>query len=208
MSDNELIEILRESLLSDDAPPLTDEEAVVLLSAPVTVKESPAVVKRARKRFVEKVLSQQHREPVRLVGIGVTFGEWIARARDKAYLTSEDIGEAVGKDAAFIERLEIGEVLPWKVPPGVTAKIVALFRIHEDAVRRLMSASLSDYEERHSPFSSPGNLMAAMVDRSDRHSAQRGETPEGPRLNEEILSHLDKLRKLLEGRQAHDLLSE
>ncbi|MBV9927750.1 MAG: hypothetical protein JOZ96_22210 [Acidobacteria bacterium] len=206
MSDNELIEILRESLLSDDAPPLTDEEAEVLLSAPIPVKESPAAVKRARKRFVEKLLSQLHREPVRLVGRGITFGEWIARARDKAHLTSADIGEAVGKDGAFIERLEIGEVLPWKVSPVVTAKIVGLFRIHEDAVRRLMSASLSDYEERHSPFSSPGNLMAAMIDRSDRHSAPRGETSEAPRLNEEIINHLGKLRKLLET-QAHDLLS-
>lgn len=206
MSDKELIEILRESFLSDDAPPLTDEEAEVLLSAPVPVKESPAAVRRARKRFVEKLFTQLHREPVRLVGRGITFGEWIARARDKAHLTLEDIGEAVGKDAAFIERLEFGEVLPWKVSPGVTAKIVALFRIHEDAVRRLMSASLSDYEERRSPFSS-GDLMAAMTDPFDRHSTPRGETPEGPRLNEEIISHLDKLRKLLESRQAHDLLS-
>lgn len=208
MSDKELIEILRESLLSDDALPLTDEEAEVLLSAPVPVKESPAALRRARKRFVEKLLLQLHREPVRLVGRGVTFGEWIARARYKAHLTSEDIGEAVGKDAAFIERLEIGEVLPWKVSPGVTAKIVALFRIHEDAVMRLMSASLSDYEERSIPFSSSGSQIAALITPFDQAPGPRPGVTEGPRLNEEIISHLNKLRKILEGRREQDLLSE
>jgi len=47
-----------------------------------------------------------------------------------------------------------------------------------------------------------------MIDRSYRRSDPRGETSEDPRLNEEVLNHLDKLRKLHEGRQAHDLLSE
>lgn len=214
MSDKELIEILRESFLSEDAPPLTDEEAEVLLSAPVPGKSSPAAVKKARKRFVEKLLAQLHREPVRLVGRGVTFGAWVARARENAHLTLEDIGEAVGKDAAFVAQLEMGEILPWKVTPGVMAKIVILFRLHEDTVRRLMSASLSEDEDRRrassellSSPSSSDDLMAGMIDPFERHSAPPRKMPEGPRLNEEIVRYLSKLRSLLESRQAQDLLS-
>jgi hypothetical protein len=95
----------------------------------------------------------------------------------------------------------------------VTAKIVALFRIHEDAVRPLMSASFSEDENRRRVSSAAnscnplsGNLMAALVGRSKRHSTPaKREEWQGTRLNEEISRYIEKLRALLERRQETSL---
>lgn len=215
MSDKEITEILREAFLSGDAPPLTGEEAEALLSAPVPAESSPADAVKARERFVCKLLAELHGGPVRLVGRGVPFGAWVKRARENAYLTQGDIGEAVGEDAAFVARLESGETPPWEVEPAAMVQIVVLFRLHHDAVKRLMAASLSEQQNRpasdsssrdsHSPSS---DLMAAMTDLSERLPAGRRGRPRRPWPDEEIDRYVGELRALLEERGAHELLAQ
>jgi transcriptional regulator with XRE-family HTH domain len=204
---------LRESLLSEDSPPLTEQEAEILLSVPTKVKGSPAAIRKLRKSFVEKLFVNLHQEPVRDVKRGYPFGAWLKEAREKARLTREDIAESIGKDASFIERVESEQVLPWTLTPSTMANIVILFRIHIDAVAQLLSASFVADEER--------KLSQAMSTRPSLTSGVRamvggpGETPsnkdEGSTsdylpMNEEIVRLLDKLRKILEQRQATHLL--
>lgn len=206
MNDKEVLEMLRESFVSEDAPPLTAEEAEVLLSAPLPTKASPATLKKARKRGAERALARLHQEPVRSVRRGTPFGSWIAQARESARLTRVDVAAAIGKDPSYVEKVEEEEILPWKITPNMMANIVILFRVHIDALKQLLSSSLRVDNARGSAGGG-AYPFAAMADPFERRSSPTESERSGNLLfNSEIIDLLEKLRKILEQRQADHLL--
>lgn len=216
MSDEDILNLIDASLLSDEAPPLTDAEVETFMSAPV--KRSPSTFKRMRKRFVAKVFEALHPEPVKRVESGVTFGEWVEATRERARLTREAVGEALGQDRIYVERVESEEILLWKLTPSKGADIVILFRVHVGALTNLLSASLRVVRDaemirrQHEALlrgglASSGDMYAGMMERGDRRSASReSEQASGYALSEEIIRFLEKLRKTLEQRKAFHLL--
>jgi transcriptional regulator with XRE-family HTH domain len=216
MSGEDILNLIDASLLSDDAPPLTDAEVETFLFAPV--KRSPPTLKRMRKRFVAKVFEALHPEPVRRVERGLRFGEWIEATRDRARLTRDAVGEALGQDQLYVERVESEEILLWKITPSKAADIVILFRVHVDAPTQMLSASFRVVRDaevirrqhealaRGRPASS-GDMYAGMMERGGRRSANREpeQTPDTA-LSEEVTRFLEKLRKILEQRKAFHLL--
>lgn len=153
VGEKELLELLRESLVSERSAPLTDAVVNALLSAPV--KQSPVNINRIRKGVVERILSDHFPEPVREIGRRITFGQWIQQARKTARLSLDAVATAIGKDASFIERIENEEVLPWTPTDNSIADLVILFRIHIDAVEQLLANSSAADSERQSSRRSP-----------------------------------------------------
>jgi transcriptional regulator with XRE-family HTH domain len=56
-------------------------------------------------------------------------------------LTRENVAAALGKDEAFVEQIETGESLPWKLSLSDAEEIVILFRVHMDVVEQLVHSS-------------------------------------------------------------------
>lgn len=216
MSDEDILNLIDAWLLSDDAPPLTDAEVETLMSVPI--KHSPSTLKRMRKRLVAKVFEALHPEPVKRVESGMTFGEWVEAMRERARLTREAVGEALGQDPIYVERVESEEMLLWKLTPSKAADIVILVRIHIDALMQLLSASFGAVRDaevlrrQHEALvrgglASSGDMYAGMMERGGRHSANRElERTPGTVLSEEVIRFLEKLRKTLEQRKAFHLL--
>jgi hypothetical protein len=216
MSDEDILNLIDASLLSDDAPPLTDAEVETFLSLPI--KRSPSTLRRMRRRFVAKVFEALHPEPVRRVEGGLRFGDWAESTRERARLTRSAVGEALGKDQFYVERIENEEILLWKLTPTKAADIVVLFRVHIDALAQLLSKSFAAERDaevirrQHEALLRGGgvsssDLCAGMIGPSDRHSASREpERASQLPLSEEIVRFLEKLRKTLEQRKVVHLL--
>jgi len=140
MSDEDILELLEDTLCSENAPPLTDSVVDAFLAAPV--EASQASVDRMRARFVERLLADLHQEPVKGVE-DQPFGRWIEAERRRALLTEGDIANAIGKEPLYVEHLETGATYPWNLNPGDIAKLIRLFRIHISAVAQLISCSFN-----------------------------------------------------------------
>jgi hypothetical protein len=213
MSAKEIREFLKESLLGEDAPPLTDADVNALLLLPV--KTSPASVKRMRKLYVAKAFDSVYPEPVRSV-YGSTFGSWIKAARKRPNLVPESVAIVIGKEADFVEDLEAENVAPWDLPPRMMADIVTLFHIHIDALAELLSSSYAAARRRQSkvhyplPHELAGGLhTTATIDLGDRSSTSQAEAEPQPKieLNDKSVRLLKKVRQILERRGAVHLLN-
>jgi len=212
MSDKEIREFLKESLLAEGAPPLTDADADALLSFPV--KTSPASLKRMRKRYVEKAFDSVYPEPVRRVH-GCTFGSWVEAVIKRPNLTAEAVAFALGKDADFVERVGAETIAPWDIPPRTMADIVTLFHIHIDALAELLSNSFAVQRRqqgrvRYDPARDHARgSYAVMVDLGDRSPTSQADAEPQPKieLNGESVRLLKKVRQILERRGAFHLLN-
>lgn len=208
MNDEELSELLKLTFHSEDSPELTD--AVVDAFLTTEAECSSEKTGRVRARFVQKVLFAVHCDPVRRIDRKWSFGRWIEATRESVRLTRSDVGEALRKDALFIERLESGEKLPWKYSPGDVAELVCLFRVHMDAVTQLINNSVAVSQ------ASVGTVVARS--RGGRMSSDRGDStkraldmflahhasPSKPDVD--VTNWLDSLRETLRQRDANDLL--
>lgn len=137
---DDFLPLLDAALTSVGAEPdLTDAEVDAFLSQPVECND--AALERIYRRFIEKVLRELNESPVTEVE-GIPFGRWIEQTRITAHLSSEFVEAALAKRAPFLQRLETGVLLPWKLPAAEIAKIAELFRIHVKALRQMVAASL------------------------------------------------------------------
>lgn len=213
MGEKELLELLRESLVSEKSAPLTDAEADALLSAPV--KQSPVNIKRLRQGVVERILSDLYQEPTREIRRRITFGRWIQQARKAARLSLDAVATAIGKDPSFIQRIEDEDVLPWTLTVNSVADVVILFRIHIDAVEQLLSNSFAADRERQLSRMPPwtgGHQSAVRAGlmfpgRSESSHEETKSSDSGrPPLDPDVQQFLDKLRRVLERRQATHLI--
>lgn len=136
MNEEDITKLLEMTLHSEDSPELND--AVVDAFLAIETKCPPEKTERVRARFVEKILSSVHCEPVQRVDKRWSFGRWIEATRESVRLTREDVATALHKDFTFVEKVEKGESLPWKCHPSDIADVVCLFRVHMDAVQQLV----------------------------------------------------------------------
>ncbi len=139
MKDEENLEnALHELFSSDHSPALTDSIVDTFLrsSAQATKESGDRVIA----LFVGKVLADLHKEPVTNVQTQ-TFGAWIQGIRELARLALSDTATAIGKEPAYLQRLESGMTAPWDLKPEDIACLVRLFRLHMKALSYLIQKS-------------------------------------------------------------------
>ncbi|HEX8495340.1 MAG TPA: hypothetical protein VF658_21185 [Pyrinomonadaceae bacterium] len=211
MSDEEIRKLLKAALLLEDSPELTDSEVDAWMSAPADLP--PETLERGRARIADKVLGSLHSEPVRQIQEKLTFGRWIEKIRKQAHLTYKFIAVALNQEPAFIEQLETGDLLPWKMKANDGADIISLFRVHIDAVVHLLELSLAVSLER-----AKGEEAIAARAHKGRPSPKRNESTrrawdlylahkvEKAELTPEVINWLNEVREELRRRQATHLL--
>src|SRR5205085_5128862 len=141
MSDEDISKLLEKMLRSEHAPPLTDSVVDAFLASEAECPDE--MVDRVRACFVEKVLADLHRTPVKRGEGKLSFGRWVEQAREGARLSRHDLGSALDKDQSFVESVETGGTQPWHMKSRELARIVSLFRLHIDAVSGLILCSFA-----------------------------------------------------------------
>ncbi len=138
LEEENLDDVLHELFSSNHSPALTDSMVDAFLNSPAQAPKESG--ERVIAFFVEKVLADLHKEPVRHVQTQ-TFAVWIQGIRQLARLAVSDIALAIGKETAYVERLESGLTLPWDLKPQDAARLVRLFRLHIRAMSDLIQKS-------------------------------------------------------------------
>ena len=131
--------LLRSALRPKGSAPLTGGELEDSLLPKGGIDFPPSYIERAEARFAQRVFESEHEEPIRSAGDSTTFGEFIRRIRSEATVARRAAAAAVEKDLSFINQLESGAVLPWKLPSIDVARVVKLYRIHSEAVWNLVT---------------------------------------------------------------------
>jgi hypothetical protein len=139
MKDAEIKELLKDMFQSEEAPPVTDVEVDAFLALNREEESSAEFVERARADFAKKVFSQVYKQPIRRAERAPTFGKWIKGLRERARVGRMAAAFAIRQDTLFIDRLESGKLLPWKLPAANTALLMNVYRIHYQAVRNLIT---------------------------------------------------------------------
>ena len=199
--DEEFSELLREALRLEKRPPVTEADVEEFLSAPGD--DDPEAVERVRALAVEKSFLLIHRRPVRHIADFPTpsFGAWITSARKKTRLPPQQIAKVLKQEPAFMERLENGETPPWRCDADTVAALIKLYRVHINAVERL----IRNTDGSHLPLppmatsrSEPraDGMQTYMLDRSGG----------GPELRPEVVQWLNDLRAALQRLRATELL--
>lgn len=137
MDDEENIdEILESVLTSDDAPGISDRVADSLLAIPVRSKRKAAESVHAA--LAKRVLREYHPDPIRVVAGPISFGGWLEKTRTGAGLGPKSVAAALGLDPTFVTRVENDSVMPLDMDAAGAADWLVLFRLHCDALPRLL----------------------------------------------------------------------
>lgn len=192
MNNDEIIKLLKEMFQSEEAPPLTDVEVDAFLALNKEEKSSAEFIEKARGRLAEKMFARAYSKPVRSVKGARTFGQWIKGLREQARVGRMAAAFAVRQDTSFIDRLESGSLLPWKLPADDTALLMKVYRIHYEAVSYLIRALTA--------VKQPGLMLFNQGSSTSRIDAGPGEPPL------EIVIWLNQLRRILE-KEAPDLVT-
>jgi transcriptional regulator with XRE-family HTH domain len=204
---DQILKLLNEPYYDEDEV-LTDAEVDEYLSNPV---ECPSeTLQRIRARIIEKLLRERYPKPIAQAE-GTPFGRWIEEARKKTGISTEALEEAIGKKKPYVERLESGALLPWKLPAVDIARLACLFRIHIQALHQMVSAS-----HTVSQTSLTGEIMARS--QGGRISKERGDATKRaldlflarnaskPTLSIEIENWLKDVQANLEKSNSKDLI--
>jgi hypothetical protein len=209
MNEEENLEnVLHELFSSDHSPPLTDSIVDAFLSSSAQVSKESG--DRVIALFVEKVLADLHKEPVKNVQ-AQTFGAWIQGIRELARLALSDIALTIGREPVYLQRLESGMTVPWDLKPEDIASLVRLFRLHMKALTCLMQKS---FDVSCTPVQ--GNVAARAhkgkmtTDRGDATNRAlkmflARNTQEKP-MDDSITEWLSNVKKQLENWQARELV--
>jgi hypothetical protein len=209
MGDKYHIEILKEALRSDDAPPLTDETVDALLSQaePPSQETIDIMVKKHAKR----AFAQLHKRPVLHIEEKRTAGRWLEEKIKDAIMTVPDFARATGISKSRLEKLIAGKVLPWEIEVKDFSEIVCTVNIHIKAVTELAERSLAvsqEYERSRDlkPYPLKGRPEDKDPDVRKALDATFAEELPEVELSDEVQEWLSKLREELEKRQAIHLL--
>ena len=143
MTDEEIQKLLTEAFLSEESPPLTDENVNLFLSLPIE-EGPPEELERARGGFAARVLRSDYERPQPRVRSGLSFGGWLRSMREGAGLSPKAVAARLKRDESFVLELESSESRPWKFPLDVIARVMVLFRVHINAVRSLALYNLAN----------------------------------------------------------------
>jgi transcriptional regulator with XRE-family HTH domain len=208
MSDKDIEKALNNLFSSDHSPPITDAvvDAFLASSAEAPVESGERVMA----LFVQKVLANLHAEPIKEVE-EESFGRWIQTIRQRARLALSDIGIAIGKEPAYIERLESGTAWPWDLDPKDMVNILCLFRIHINTTLYLVQKSFV-LSRAHVSGDVIGRAHKGKMTKERGESTKRAldmflaRNAKPEKLDDSILEWLSNVRKHLEDYQAKDLL--
>ena len=141
MAEDDPSKLLQAMLRSENGPPLNDAVVDAFLAS---ATESPDnMIDRVRTRFVAKLLAEIYPHPIKHVEEKLSFGRWVEQARETARISRYDIGIAMGKNEPFIEAVETGTTQPWQMKASELASLVALFKLHINAISDLITCSLA-----------------------------------------------------------------
>jgi transcriptional regulator with XRE-family HTH domain len=143
MSDEEIRKLITEAFLSEESPPLTNEDVDLLLFHPVE-EGPPEELERARGEFAAKVLRNEYETPLQQIKSGLSFGQWLKSIREGAGISTKAVAARLEEDETFIHGLESSESHPWDFPLDVIARVMVLFRIHINAIRSLALNALAN----------------------------------------------------------------
>jgi hypothetical protein len=208
MSDEDLENVLGNLFSSEHSPRLTDSLVDAFLASSAQASEESG--ERVMALFVEKVLASVCKEPVREIG-EEPFGRWIQSVRRSARLAISDIGNAIGKEPSYVDRLESGRTWPWELDPKDMVSLMCLFRIHIKATASLVQKSFS-LSRAHVPGNVIGRAHRGKMSRERGDSTRRAldmfltrnAKPQG--LDDSVTEWLLKVQKQLEDCQARELL--
>jgi len=93
-----------------------------------------------RKKLAALLLNRLHAQPVRDLGVGVSFGSWIALTREQAHLTELDLAVGLNLPEASIPQICSDDFRPWTATPSQMADLMVLFRLHLDAVTAFVNS--------------------------------------------------------------------
>ena len=200
---------LLDLFFSEDSPPLTDAVVDAFLASPAQATGESS--KRVMTLFVGKVLADLHKDPIKVVG-SEPFGRWIETVRRNARLALADIGTAIGRDAAYIEKLESGTLWPWASDPQDIARLIFLFRLHIDAASALIQRSFA-LSKAHVSGDVIARAHGGKMTKERGNSTKRAldmflsRKAKTEPLDQSINDWLTKVRLQLEGQGDQDLLS-
>jgi hypothetical protein len=137
MRDEEVREALRQLLLSEEAPPISDAAADAILEAGGQCSEESFV--KSKDKFFRKVYREKFPEPVREVDQHFTMADFLESIRTQENLDRRTLSVLIDERETDIEILESGR--PWESSPTLVTKIMEFFHIHIDAMKQLVAAS-------------------------------------------------------------------
>jgi hypothetical protein len=208
MSDQDIENALDNLFSSEHSPPLTDSVVDAFLASPAQASEESG--ERVMVLFVQKVLANLHKEPVKEVG-EEPFGRWIETIRRSARLAISDIGSAIGKEPSYVERLESGGAWPWDLDPKDVVNLICLFRIHIKAASYLVQKSYT-LSRAHVAGDVIGRAHSGKMTKERGDSTRRAldmflaRNAKPEELDDSITEWLSKVEKRLEDCQAQELL--
>jgi hypothetical protein len=209
MNEEENLEdALHELFSSDHSPLLTDSLVDAFLSS--SVQASKESGDRVISLFVEKVLADLHKEPVKTVQ-AQTFGAWIQGIRGLARLAVSDVALAIGKEPIYLQRLESGMSVPWDLKPEDMACLVRLFRLHMKAmaylIQKSFDVSCTTVEGTVAARAYRGKMTTDRGDATNRalNMFLARNTSEKP-LDRSVTEWLSNVKKQLENWQARELV--
>lgn len=208
MSEADVDQVLKDLLLSEHAPELTDDMVDALMSLPI---DSPAgSLDRMRARFAAKVLAESQQISIKETAERLPLGRWLEAVRNKVRLTRADIAAALGKSTDYVGAVEDGSAEPWCLSPEDLADWATLFRLHIGALAQMLSVSravnLGRARVGVAPRRSGKNAKAENEKLNlalDKHLASRSR---GGGLDEEVARVVGLVREELGRRRLTDLL--
>lgn len=137
MTDEQVREALKQVLLSEMAPPISDAVAdAVLQSGGECSAQSLA---RTKEKFFKKIYRQKFPEPIRQVDQHFTMADFLESIRTQENLDRRTLSVLIDERETNIEILESGR--PWEANPTLVTKVMDFFHIHIDAVKQLVATS-------------------------------------------------------------------
>lgn len=207
-SDEEIIASMKLVLRSKYAPPLSERAINSFLSLPDN--EIKVDTKSMLAGFTKKVFASLHKRPVRQLAQPWPFGRWLEGTRQSVRLTHENVAAALGKDEAFVEQIETGEILPWKLSLSDAEEIVILFRVHMDVVEQLVHSSYVVSKAREALEKAESRRKKRFEEKDpsvklavDLYYARNSEPIE---MNQEVTEWLISLRERLKGNKEGRIL--
>jgi hypothetical protein len=136
MDDQELAQLLRDSLEGEMPPDLTGEEIRELLSSPI--RPSRADTEKGRADFAKRLIASQRPELVRRFGVNTSFGGRIRSVRENLPLTVRMVAAALNWSPHYVESIESDSIPLWQREAKDVAILMDLFEIHIQAVESIL----------------------------------------------------------------------
>ncbi len=153
MTDEKIAELLKVTLLSKYDDDINDSVVDQLLSKSET-DIAGDIPRRIKKRFIEKLVSEQIHAPIKVVEPQFTFGDFVETTRKGLKLSIKDLALALEENDETIERLEKGRILPWSCAPQLIGGLMRLIKLHYIAAETLINTTVATAQAKGPTYAS------------------------------------------------------